>query len=125
MAVHDSAYTELLRKSLQHRLMAHGAYLDHFDFVDLKLDGSGTDQHLVLLFRRSAADGCLWGSRSPSLWTTGDDRPSIGFRSIQAPAWTTTWTSSSVAWTCSSGPSTSRTTVPAVRMLPAPVARPE
>src|SRR5258708_11990878 len=95
MAVHDSAYTELLRKSLQHRLMAHGAYLDHFDFVDLKLDGGGTDQHLVLLFRRSAADGCLWGSRSPSLWTTGADRPSVRFLSIQAPAAPTTFPSPS------------------------------
>ena len=74
--MHDSNYAELLRKSLRDRLVANAAYLDHFEFADLKLEGSGADEHLVLLFRRSADNGCLWGSRSPRLWT-GDDDPGL------------------------------------------------
>jgi hypothetical protein len=31
---------------------------------------------VVLLFRRAGSDGCLWGSRSPNLWS-GHDHPDL------------------------------------------------
>jgi len=71
--VHDPDYAELLRRSLQEFIVAHRAYLDDFEFVDLKLEGSHPDQHFVLLFRRTGIDDCLWASRSPSLWVSDDD----------------------------------------------------
>jgi hypothetical protein len=53
--------------------VAHSGYLDSFEFVDLMLEGSHPNQRLILLFRRIGSECCLWGSRSPSLWSRQDD----------------------------------------------------
>lgn len=69
----EARYAERIRYALRGLLTTHSGYLDDFEFVNLTLEGGHPDQRLVLLFRRVGSDGCLWGSRSPSLWRDHDD----------------------------------------------------
>jgi len=68
----EPEYAERLRRAFRERLMAHRTFLDDFEFVDLTLEGGYPNQRLVLLFRRTGSDDCLWGSRSANLWSRHD-----------------------------------------------------
>ena len=71
----EPEYAERLRRAFRERLMAHRTFLDDFEFVDLTLEGGYPNQRLVLLFRRTGSDDCLWGSRSANLWSRHDHPP--------------------------------------------------